>query len=265
MAAPALRKKALKSFCCSLCSKTYRYKPPFDKHMAKHALEDAMATSSEVTDLTSQLVAYKKDTESRFAQLVTVIAELQVSLAHEKEERLKLEDYIKSRGLRNGGLDWREMFCLKHLEKGLTKYFSSCKENVAYDSSADKGIDILWTFCQMLQFSWNCSGINSEDTEHDPCELWITGHEHQLDPWELADLVVPHLLAVLPDTTSFWASFSSLIHPSHVRSFFTALRGYTGSSKKCDIVTFRGLDRPRAVKEVITSTFGLRQWKGFFT
>ena len=108
----ALRKEALKTFCCSICNKKYRYEPPFLKHMAKHALEDGQPTSASITDLSSQLVAYQLETSSKFESLMTVIAELQVALAAETEKRVSLELLIKSRGLREGGLDWKHMFTL---------------------------------------------------------------------------------------------------------------------------------------------------------
>ena len=166
-----LRKQALKKFCCSVCGKNYRYEPPFLKHMAKHKLEDSLPTSASITDLSSQLVQYKQETDQKFETLMTIISGLQVSLAQETEKRLKLELLIKSRGLRSSGLDWRQMFTLNHLEQGLVTYFSSCKPHIAYDTSASKGLDILWTFFQALQFSWN-SVVNPQDKEHE-LQLWV--------------------------------------------------------------------------------------------
>ena len=146
----ALRKEALKTFCCSICNKKYRYEPPFLKHMAKHALEDGQPTSASITDLSSQLVAYQLETSSKFESLMTVIAELQVALAAETE----MELLIKSRGLREGGIDWKHMFTLPRLEAGMVTYFTSCKPHIAYDTTATRHlVDVLPDVAVLLELS----------------------------------------------------------------------------------------------------------------
>ena len=258
----SLRKEALKRFCCSICNKKYRYEPPYNKHMAKHALEKDGPSSSELDSLSSQLVDYQKETSQKFETLMTVVAELQVALAAETEKRVKLELLIKSRGLRSSGLDWKEMFTLASLEAGMEIYFNSCLPHIAYDSTATKGLDILWTFFQMLQYSWN-SAVNPEGHDHE-LQLWVYGSVETFTAWELSDLVVPHLLEVLPSKPSYWASRSPLIVTSHVTEVFTALRGYMLSSGKYNQVKFRGMDRPSAVSLVVSSTIGVKQWKDSF-
>ena len=114
-----------------------------------------------------------------------------MALAQETEKRKKLELLVKSRGLRSSGLDWRQMFTLSHLEEGMVTYFTSCKPHIDYDTSASKGLDILWTFFQMLQFSWNAV-INPDDKGHE-LELWVSGSVETFTAWEISDLVVPHL------------------------------------------------------------------------
>ena len=144
----ALRRESLKSFCCSVCDKTYRYEPPFLKHMAKHRLEDSLPTSASLTSAASWWGTNKIHQQN----LKRWWLSFQVALAQETEKRIKLELLVKSRGLRSSGLDWRQMFTLSHLEEGMVTYFTSCKPHIAYDTTATKGLDILWTFFQMLSF-----------------------------------------------------------------------------------------------------------------